>query len=333
MKAVVTTAPGGPEVLELRDLPVPELPSPHHVRVRLEAAGINPVDFKMRRRGTFAPEKLPAILGCDGAGVVEAVGSAVTRFQPGDAVYFCRGGIGLEPGNYAEYTVIHEEYVARRPKSLSVEQAAALPLVFITGWEALFDRARLQAGQTVLVHAGAGGTGHIGVQLAKWKGARVVSTVRGEERAAWVRSLGAEKTIDYSREDFVKATLEWTGGQGVDVVYDTVGGETFAQSFAATRIYGQVVTLLEPVLRQESLMVAKLRNLSLSYELMLTPEIFGLHEAAVAQRKMLEEAAKMADAGQLEVKVSSVLLLEQAAEAHRAIESGGMTGKIVLRIE
>lgn len=333
MKAVVVTAPGGPDVLELRDLSIPALPSPHHLRVRLHAAGINPVDFKMRRRGTMMPDKLPAIPGCDGAGVVDAVGSGVNRFRPGDEVFFYNGGIGLEPGNYAEFTVVHEEYAAAKPRSLSMEEAAALPLVFITDWEALFDRARLQAGQTVLIHAGAGGTGHIAVQLAKARGLRVAATVRGEERAAWVRSLGAEKTIDYSQEDFTQAALKWTGGRGVDAVYDTVGGETFAKSFSAARVYGAVVTLLEPVLAKEQVSLAKLRNLSLSYELMLTPEILHLHEARVAQRRMLDEAARMADAGQLKVKVAQVLPLEQAAEAHRALEAGSMTGKLVLHIE
>lgn len=333
MKAVVVPVAGGPEVLELRDLSIPELPSPHHLRVRLHAAGINPVDFKMRRRGTMAPETLPAILGCDGAGVVDAVGSGVSRFRPGDEVFFYNGGIGLEPGNYAEFTVIHEEYAAAKPKSLSMEAAAALPLVFITGWEALIDRARLQVGQTVLIHGGAGGTGHIAVQLAKARGLRVAATVRGEERAAWVRSLGAEKTIDYSQEDFVQAALAWTGGRGVDAVYDTIGGETFTRSFSAARVYGQVVTLLEPVISQEAVGRAKLRNLSLSFELMLTPEILKMHEARIAQRHMLDEAARMADAGQLKIQVAQVLPLDQAAEAHRAIEAGSMTGKLVLRIE
>lgn len=332
MKAVVITAPGGPEVLELHDLSIPELPSPQHIRVRLYAAGINPVDFKMRRRGTFAPDKLPAIPGCDGAGVVDAVGSGVSRFRPGDEVFFYNGGIGLEPGNYAEFTVIHEEYAAAKPKSLSMEEAAALPLVFITDWEALFDRARLQPGQTVLIHGGAGGTGHIAVQLAHARGLRVAATVRGDERAAWVRSLGAEKIIDYSQEDFVQAALAWTDGRGVDAVYDTVGGETFARSFNAARVYGQVVTLLEPVLSKEEVGLAKLRNLSLSYELMLSPEILHLHEARVAQRRMLDEAARMADAGQLTVKVAQALPLEHAPELHRAIEAGSMTGKLVLRI-
>ncbi len=333
MKAVVVAAPGGPDVLELRDLSIPALPSPHHLRVRLHAAGINPVDFKMRRRGTMKPDRLPAIPGCDGAGVVDAAGSSVSRFRPGDEVFFYNGGVGLEPGNYAEFTVVHEEYAAAKPRSLSMEEAAALPLVFITDWEALFDRARLQAGQTVLIHAGAGGTGHIAVQLAKAHGLRVAATVRGEERAAWVRSLGAEKTIDYSQEDFVQAALEWTCGRGVDAVYDTVGDETFAKSFSAARVYGAVVTLLEPVLTKEQVSLAKLRNLSLSYELMLTPEILHLHEARMAQRRMLDEAARMADAGQLKVKVAQVLPLEQASEAHRALEAGSMTGKLVLRIE
>src|SRR3989338_7970141 len=127
MLAICMTRPGGPEVLEARELPVPELPGPHHALVRLHAAGVNPIDTKLRKNGTYYPDRLPAILGCDGAGVVEAVGAAVTRFRPGDEVYFCHGGIGAEPGNYARYNVVPEDCLASKPKSLSFTEAAAGP--------------------------------------------------------------------------------------------------------------------------------------------------------------------------------------------------------------
>lgn len=330
MKAILATAPGGTEVLQLRDIPQPQLPSPRHVRVKLAAAGVNPVDTKLRAKPAYHPDKLPAILGCDGAGIVEAVGNAVTRFKVGDAVFYCNGGLGDEPGSYAEYATLHEDYCAAKPKSLDMQHAAALPLVFITSWEALVERAQLQAGQTVLIHAGAGGVGHVAIQLARHLGARVAVTVGDERKAQIAQTLGAEKTINYKSGDFVQETLDWTGGQGVDVVYDTVGGETCLRSLNAARVNGKVVSLLSTPLSLADSQLARLRNLSLCYELMLSPQALGLAEGRIRQREMLERCAAMVDAGQLKVLVSHALPLERAAEAHKLIEAGGMIGKVVL---
>ncbi len=333
MKAILATAPGSAEVLQLRDIPKPGLPTPHHLRVRLAAAGVNPVDTKLRAKPAYYPEKLPAILGCDGAGIVEAVGSAVTRFKVGDAVSFCNGGLGDEPGNYAEYTTLHEDYCAKKPASLSLQDSAALPLVFITAWEALVERANLQAGQTVLIHAGAGGVGHIALQLAHHFGARVAVTVSDDKKAGIARSLGAEKIINYKTQDFVQETLKWTDGRGADVVFDTVGGETFLSSLNAARVGGKVASLLSTPLALADTQLARLRNLSLCYELMLTPQVMHLHDERVRQRKILEQGAALVDAGKLAVHVSHRLPLEQTAEAHRMIEAGGMIGKIVLTMD
>lgn len=332
MKAILMTAPGAAESLQYADIPLPELPSPAHLRVRLKAAGVNPVDTKLRKAGTYYPDKLPTILGCDGAGVVESVGAAVRRFKVGDEVYFCHGGIGGEPGNYAEYAVLHEEYAAAKPRTLSMTEAAAVPLALITAWESLFDRALLKSGETVLIHAAAGGVGHLAVQLAQQAGARVAATVSGAEKAALVRELGAEKTIDYRNENVPQAVLDWTNGQGAAVVFDTVGGETWCQSFAATKVYGRVVTLLQSTCEASAMKIARTRNLSLSYELMLTPMFLGLHEARIAQRRILEEGARRFDSGQLKVIVRHTFPLANAAEAHRLIEEGHATGKIVLEI-
>ena len=280
MKAILATAPGSVDVLQLRDIPKPALPTPHHVLVKLAAAGVNPVDTKLRAKPAYFPDKLPAILGCDGAGIVEAVGSAVTRFKVGDQVFFCNGGIGDEPGSYAEYTTLHEDYCAKKPASIGLQESAALPLVFITSWEALVERANLQTGQTVLVHAGAGGVGQVAVQLARHLGARIAVTVSDEHKAEIARSLGAEKIINYKTQDFVKETLDWTGGKGADVVFDTVGGDTFLQSLKAARIGGKVVSLLSTPLSLADTQLARLRNLSLCYELMLTPQAMGLTRRA-----------------------------------------------------
>ena len=180
MLAICMIRTGGPEVLEARDVPIPALPTPHHVRVRLCAAGVNPIDTKLRKNGTYYPDRLPTVLGCDGAGVVETLGNAVTRFRANDEVYFFHGGIGNEPGNYAQYNVVHEDYLAHKPKNLSFAEAAAVPLVLITAWEALHDRARLQVGEQLLIHAAAGGVGHGGtVRRAPW------STGGGHRQLPW----------------------------------------------------------------------------------------------------------------------------------------------------
>ena len=332
MKAILAIAPGGLEVLQLRDIPKPELPSPHHIRVKLAAAGVNPVDTKLRAKPAYHPDKLPAILGCDGAGVVEAIGAAVTRFKLGDEVFFCNGGFGDEPGSYAEYSTLHEDYCAKKPARMSLQDCAALPLVFITAWEALVERARLQAGQSVLIHAAAGGVGQMAVQIARHLGAHIAVTVSDEHKAGIARGLGAEKIINYKTQDFVQETLDWTEGRGVDVVFDTVGGDTFLKSLDAARVAGHVVSILSTAMSLADTQKARLRNLSLSFELMLTPQVMHMNEDRIRQRKLLEQAAALVDAGQLSVRISHRLPLEQATEAHRLIEAGGMIGKIVLTI-
>ncbi len=333
MKAVVMSAFGEPDVLKPVEIPVPEPPSPSHLRVRLHAAGINPIDTKLRRNGTYYPDLPSPVLGCDGAGTVDAVGRGVTRFRPGDEVYFFQGGIGRDQGTYAQYVTVHEAYAAAKPAKLSFIDAAALPLALITAWESLYDRAALNAGQCVLIHAGAGGVGHVAVQLACNGGARVATTVSGADKASFVRSLGAERVIDYKNEDFVEAALGWSDGEGVDLSLDTVGGATFCRSFAATRVYGQIVTLLQSSCDADALKIARLRNQSISYELMLAPQLLEMHEARCAQCRILERGAELIEEGKLSVKVSKVLPLAQAAEAHRLIEGGHTTGKIVLGIE
>ena len=333
MKAVLMITAGSPDVLGLYDVDKPELPSPHHLRVKLAAAGVNPIDTKLRAKPVYFPDKLPAILGCDGAGIVEKAGSAVTRFKEGDAVYFCNGGIGDEPGCYAEFTTLHEEYCAASPANLGLQDSAALPLVLITAWEALIERANLQAGQTILIHGGAGGVGHIAVQLARHLGARVAVTVGDDKKEGLAQGLEAEKIIRYKEEDFVLDSVDWTRDKGVDVVLDTVGGETFLRSFNATRIGGKIVTLLSTPLSLADAQLARLRNLSLCYELMLAPQVMKLHDERIRQRKILEEGAKLVEAGKIGVLVSYALPLAEAQQAHRLIEQGGMAGKIILTMD
>lgn len=332
MKAVLMTTPGNPDVLQLQEVPNPTIQTDTEILVRLQAAGVNPIDAKLRQRGTFYPDQMPAILGCDGAGIVEAVGKNARRFQVGDQVYFCCGGLG-KLGNYAQMTVVDERFVARKPASLSFAEAAAAPLVLITAWEALYDRGRLEAGQRVLVHAGAGGVGHVAIQLAKLKGAEVCTTVGSEEKARLVRQLGADHSILYKQTDFAQATLDWTDGEGVDLAFDTVGGKTFYDTFAAVRVYGDVVTILEPDAAYGNWKIARSRNLRISLEIMLTPMLQGLIAAQQHQAEILEKCANFIDEGKLKIHLGQTFPLENAAAAHKAVETGSTTGKVVLLIE
>jgi len=331
MRAIAMTTNGGPTVLQPQDVISPKIQSPQDILIRLHAAGINPIDTKLRKRGTFYPEQLPAILGCDGAGVVEEVGSEVTRFQTGDEVYFCYGGLGKKgTGNYTEYAVMDERLVAAKPKSLSFADAAAAPLVLITAWEALYDRGRLESGRRVLVHAGAGGVGHVAIQLAKLKGADVCTTISSQEKADFVKELGAYP-INYQSTHFVDAVNDWSKGEGVDLAFDTVGGDTLEKTFPAVCVYGDVVTILSPT-ENTNWKEARSRNLRIGLELMLTPQLSNHIEALLDQTQILEQCARLIDQGELNIHLNQTFPLEKAAEAHKTIEAGGMIGKLALTI-
>lgn len=332
MKAIVFETPGSPSVLKLQDISAPTIQTETEVLVRLRAAGINPIDTKLRSRGTFYPEKTPHVLGCDGAGVVEAVGAAVQSFQVGDEVFFCHGGLGGSIGTYAEFAVVDERFLALKPAALSFAEAAAAPLVLITAWESLYDRGRLQPGQKVLILAGAGGVGHVAIQLASLQGAEVCTTVSSEAKAEFVRQLGADSVILYKNTDVVDRVLTWTQGQGVDLAFDTVGGETFYQTIPAVKIYGDLVTILEPDPALGNLKTARTRNLRISLELMLTPMLQGLVEEQEQQAKILQQCARLCDRNLLKIHVSQTFPLEQAQAAHELLETGSVTGKIVLEI-
>ncbi len=329
MKATMMTSTGGPDVLVPTLISEPQIHHPQQVKVRLHAAGVNPVDTKVRARGLFYPDAIPAILGCDGAGEVVAIGSEVERLAVGDAVWFCNGGLGGEPGNYAEYTLADSRVARHKPPSLSFAEAAAAPLVLITAWGALFDRGHLQAGQEVLIHAGAGGVGHVAIQLAKQAGARVFTTVSSEEKAAFVRSLGADEVIRYDQQDFVTEINRHTNGRGVDLVFDTVGADTFRQSIHATAHFGDLVTLLDPG-SEVQWKEARNRNLRIGFELMLTPLLRDLPAARAHHGEILDHCAEQIAASRLRIHLNRTLPLEQAGAAHRLIEQGGMIGKLAL---
>jgi len=332
MEAVVMQAPGGTDALRHQTVPVPEILHDTDVLVRLKAAGLNPIDAKLRQNPGGYSIPLPVVLGFDGAGIIEATGKAVTRFAPGDEVYFCHPSFGGRSGCYASYTVVPEILLAHKPARLSFPEAAAVPLALITAWESLFDRANVQTGQKVLVHGGAGGVGHLAIQLAKHAGAGVCSTVSSKSKASFVQSLGADEHIYYRDEDFVQAVLRWTDAQGVDVALDTVGGQTFEQTFAAVRYGGQVVSLLQPA-TGTNWSIARQRNLGISLELMLSPTFLKIPQAQRAQSQILETCAPRFDNNELGIHVTQTYSLKDAAQAHHELEDGAQIGKLVFEID
>ena len=332
MRAIVMQQPGPPEVLQPVEVPMPEIRTGDGVLIRLQAAGINPIDAKLRSGGSYYPHLLPTILGCDGAGIVEAVGPEVRRFAVGDPVYWFYGGIGGdEQGNYAEWNCIPERYLAPAPIGYDLTQAAATPLALITAWESLHLHGAIKAGQTVLIHAGAGGVGHIAIQLAKLAGCRVLTTVSSSLKADFVTQLGADLPILYREQEVAERSLEATQGRGVDLVLDCVGGNALQQSFACLRPYGQLVTLLAPAATTDW-RAARQKNLKIAFELMLSPPLLGLEQQRIQQTGILEQGARWIESGQLQIHLQATFPLDQAAEAHRILEAGGALGKMALKI-
>lgn len=314
MKAIIIRAFGSAENLELATMPKPE-PGPKQVLVKVMAASLNPVDYKIREHGSWAGVPMPAILGYDAAGVVEAVGNQVTRFQPGDEVFYSARIFGRQ-GTYAQYHVEDEEILALKPKKLSWVEAASLPLAAITAYDTIVTFFQTKVGDTVLVHAGAGGVGNFAVQLAKAAGARVLATGRTVNHEL-IRSLGADEVIDYQKVRFEEEVLNLTQGKGVDAVFDTVGGDTVSRSIKVVRPYGKLSTVVSLA---GDLNGMQPKNLTL---------YFGFMERT---QQKIEALKTLVERGQIRPVIDSVYPLEKAAEAQRRLEAGGVRGKIVLQI-
>ncbi|MHB0912696.1 MAG: NADP-dependent oxidoreductase [Armatimonadota bacterium] len=305
MKAVRIHEFGGPSVLKYEDVPRPE-PGAGEVLVRVCATGVNPFDFKVRQ-GKVPGRTLPIILGRDLSGIVEAVGPGVTGLRVGNEVYGLakRGG----DGSYAEYIVTGESDLALKPRSISSEQAAAVPLTALVAWQALFDIAHLTAGQTVLIHGAAGGVGHYAVQLAKWKGATVIGTATGDG-IEFVRKLGADEVIDYTQVAFETVVHD------VDVVLDLVDGETQDRSWKVLKKGGILVSSLG------------IRHPETADE----RGVRGVGLVAQSNAGELSEIAKLIDSGALRPAVQTVFPLEEVAKAHELLETGTVKGKVVLKV-
>lgn len=332
MKAIVATAKGGPEVLVAQEVDLAWPAQPGDVLVRLKAAALNPADVWFRKLGGYLEPSGPFVLGHDGAGIVEAVGSDVQNVKSGDRVCFCHGGIGGAPGTYAEFAVVPAELLAAMPENVDFITAAALPLVFITLSEALCDRAHVASGELALIHAGAGGTGHIGVQLAKLRGARVATTVSGSKKASLAKELGADLVIPYREKDFVAAAMDWSAGRGLDVALDNVGPDIMLQTFKAMAPYGRVVTLMG-VAGDTPETHAYNGNLTIHNVMMLTPMWLGLMDRLRTQAQHVRDGLKLVSDGKLRVIVDRVFTLGEAGVAHAYLESGQAMGKVVLSIQ
>lgn len=331
MKAILMTEIGDSSVLVEQDIAEPNLTTSTQIKVKLHAASINPVDTKIRKNGLFYPNAtLPAVLGCDGAGEVVEIGNNVTDFKIGDKVWFCNGGLGREQGNYAQFTTIDQRWVSLMPQSVSFENAAAAPLVLITAWNALFERGSLQVGETVLIHAGAGGVGHVAIQLAKIAGAKVITTVSSNEKADFVKSLGADEIIFYNQTDVAAEVNRLTQNRGADLVFDTVGAEVFKLSIPCTAHFGRIVTILDA--SNLDLSEARMRNLLIGFELMLTPMLRDLDLHRDKQITLLKKCADFIDSGKLKIHVSNVFPLSEVKKAHDLIEQGHTIGKLVLTL-
>ena len=327
MKALLLSQYGEHSSFEEVELPCPTVPD-GHLLIRVAATSVNPVDYKIRLRGPkFAPN-VPAILHGDVAGYVEELGPNVSGFSRGDEVFACAGGVRGTGGALAEFMLADAALVAHKPSSLNIVAAAALPLVSITAWESLIDRAKLSSNQTVLVHAGTGGVGHIGVQLAKWTGCTVFATVSTPQKAQLALDLGADVAIEYPSQSVSDYVQAHTGGKGFDVVFDTVGGEHLAESFEAAAIGGVVSCISTRAAVDLSLMHAK--NLSLHVIFMLLPLLRNVGRQHHGE--ILTQIAALVDAGHLKPLVDEHLFsFADVLQAHEYLASGQAIGKVVLR--
>lgn len=327
MEAMVIRRFGGPEVFISATVPKPRLKA-GEVLVEVRATSVNPVDYKLRQ-GLFAAiaPPFPAVLHGDVAGVVVKTAAGVSRFRPGDAVYGCVGGVGKTPGCLAEFVAADARLLAHKPKSLDFAAAAALPLVGITAWEALIDRARVGPGERVLVHGAAGGVGHIGVQLAKWAGAKVYATASGDEKMRLAKDLGAAAAINYKEENVEAYVARLTRRRGFDVVFDTVGGENLDRSFAAAALGGRVAAIAAR--GAADLTPLHMKALTLHAVFMLVPLLYGMGRERHGE--ILGELARLVDDGQLRVVLDAMRYsFLDVGSAHSRLEQGQAMGKIVL---
>jgi len=328
MKAMTLNEYGDNAEFKLTELSQPIVKT-GHVLVRVAATSVNMVDTMIRQMGKDLPlsPDLPAVLGMDFAGTVEAVGEDVSDFAPGDEVYGCAGGLADLQGTLAEYMLADAKLMAHKPKSISMREAAALPLVGITAYEGL-QRAGAKAEQKILVHGGAGGVGHVAVQLARHFGADVYATVSAEKQKEVVESYGAT-AINYKNEKVSDYVAKHTNGAGFEIVYDSVGGVNMTNSFEAAALNGQVITTVSML--ELDLTAAHFKGLSIHVVFMLIPMLYD-HKRE-QHGAILAKLAEIVDAGALKPLLDEVeFSLDKVGKAYDRLTSGRAMGKVVVEI-
>ena len=326
MRAIEIARPGGPEVLTLTDRPLP-VPGPNEILIRVAAAGVNRPDA-LQRAGAYAPPPGASDLpGLEAAGTVAAIGPGVTAWAPGDRVTALLPG-----GGYADYAVTHEDHALPVPARLSFPEAAALCETFFTVWTNVFERGRLQAGETFLVHGGTSGIGTTAIQLAALRGARVLATAGSPEKCAACVDLGAERGIDYRNEDFVTVAKDLTAGRGVDVILDMVGGAYLARDIRALAPEGRLVMIAHLTGAKAEINFAQVmvKRLTITGSTLRPQSIEAKARIAAALRR---EVWPHLESGRLRPVMDRIFPLEEAAAAHARMESSAHIGKIVLAVE
>ncbi|MBI1857950.1 MAG: zinc-dependent alcohol dehydrogenase family protein [Candidatus Melainabacteria bacterium] len=314
MKAMIINKKGGSEIFETYEMPLPD-PKGKELLVKVYATSVNPVDCKIRSGMIDTGVGFPQILGFDVSGVVEEIGDKVSDFKKGDEVYYLPRILGWQ-GAYAEYHLVEEEIASKKPSNISHIEAGAVPLVASTVWDALIERAKIKMGESILIHAGAGGVGSIAIQLAKICGLYVFTTC-SSKNADLVKSLGADKIIDYKTEDFVEVVMKETNKQGVDIAFDTVGGDVLTRSFEAVKHFGRISSIVRVPANLE---IAFFKNIT-------------FHPVFVQSgRFKLDQIRTLIERKRLIPVIDSVMTLGDVASAHKKLEKGGVRGKIVLKV-
>lgn len=329
MKAQLIKKFGDPSVFELAEIAKPEL-KPGHVLIKVSATSVNQIDCKIRSGAVpaISPD-FPAVLQGDVAGTIVAVAEDVKDFKVGDEVYGCAGGLKGSGGALAEFMLADAKLLAKKPTALSMLQSAALPLVCITAWEALFKKAQLTSKNSILIHGGVGGVGHIAVQLARWCGAKVYTTVLKNEDVELAKAFGADEVINAKEEDVAAYVARLTNNAGFDVVFDTVGGANLDKSLLAAKANGSVVTTVARSTHDLTPMHNK--ALSLHVVFMLLPLLNN--QGREEHGKILTKIAEIVDAGKLKPLIDSQQFnLQTVKEAHALLESGKAKGKVVVSI-
>ncbi|MEM8798359.1 MAG: NAD(P)H-quinone oxidoreductase [Pseudomonadota bacterium] len=325
MQAVEITEPGGPDVLKLTEVPVPE-PRGTEILIRVKAAGVNRPDVLQRQGSYPAPKDASPLPGLEVSGIVEKAGPDAKRFGPGDAVCALTPG-----GGYAEFCLVDETNALPKPEELSFEEAAAVPETFFTVWHNVFERGALKAGETFLVHGGASGIGTTAIQLAKLFGATVIATAGNDEKCKKCLDLGADKAINYNKEDYVSVIKEWTGRKGVNCILDMVGGDYIERNYDVAAPDGRIVQIafLNGAIAETNFTKLMLKRLTHTGSTLRARSVSVKADIAAA---LEEKAWPLLQAGKARPVMDSTFPLAKANEAHAHMESSGHFGKIVLTV-